>query len=95
MQVPVEVTDADEAAEAEAQNGPEQAPHRYPLASGKSGAASTLSRRMSSMRSGGSMTGRHTSKRHHRTADERRWVLRLRVFERARQFPFNGPPSSP
>lgn len=86
VQVPVEVTDADE--EADAQHGSKQVPHRYQLAGGKSGAASTLSRRMSSVRSSGSMVGRQTSRRHHRTADDRRWVSRLRVCVRARQSPF-------
>lgn len=78
VQVPVEVTDADEVAEADAQHGFKQVPHRYQLAGGKSGAESKLSRGMSSMRSSGSMVGRQTSRRHHRTADDRRWVPRLR-----------------
>lgn len=78
LQVPVEVTDADEAAEAEAhQQSPKQLPHRYQLRGGPASASPTapISRVLSGTRSGGSMVGRHTSKRHHRTADDRRWVF--------------------
>lgn len=68
----MEVTDAEEAAEAEASQGPKHLPHRFQLAGAPSTtAAHPAFGRQTSTTRGSSMT-RQASKRHRRTADDRR-----------------------